>query len=125
MADNIIPFPRKPANDNNASSPPPCDAAARLPSSPEVALTLGLVYQRLEGWFSITSRGQRGYGRPCYFRDRALPQLPFAPIHQQFHSQAEYEGAMKMLEVLISRLDKSDADFVFDAFGHAAVGEAA
>ncbi len=125
MADNILPFPRKPANDNYFEPRPTDGARVRMPSAPDAATIIASAYQCLGGMLSICSRGQRGYGRPCYFGGRQIPQLPFAQLHQQFHSPQEYEGAMKLLETLMHNFDKGDTDFIFDAFAHAAVGEVA
>jgi hypothetical protein len=125
MADNIIPFPRKPANDNTNPPFPWDDVRQRLPSIPDGAALVAMVYQRLGGMLSISSQGKRGLGRPCWFPDGEIPQLPFATLTQQFHCKAEYEGALKMLEALMSNMDRKDCDFIFDAFAHASVQEAA
>lgn len=95
-----------------------------LPSNAGMALSLGLIFKRLGGSFSIASTGKRYVGRPfvCEHED-AIPQLPAVAPHERFLTLDQYEGGMRLLETLIHRLAKEDKDTLFDLFAPIAVDE--
>jgi len=98
------------ATDNHST----CES---LPRAPGTAMMLALLYKRLGGIFSISSNGSRYFGRPepALFRvqGRDVPQLAGAQPHEQFHSPAEWKGAIKLVEALLQRLDDADTNLVF------------
>lgn len=55
--------------------------------------------------------------------DEPLPQLPDTEPHEQFHNGAGWNGAMKLLDILIHRIEKADKDFIFDTLATTAVDE--
>lgn len=91
-----------------------------LPPCAPVALTLGGLFQKLGGAFVIDSRGRRGIMTPEYFEPGEMPQLT-TDVCDRFHNRAEYAGAMKLVRVMLERLDKQDRDYLFDLFASAAV----
>ena len=95
------------------------DQPKLFPPSPHAAMLLGSVFIRLGGYFSIDGRGQRGIGRMYQPALDEMPQLPDATPCEQFHTSDEFDGAVKLLDALIRRLDKSDRDYLFDAFAYA------
>lgn len=99
------------------------DQPKLFPPSPQAAFLLGSVFIRLGGYFSIDSRGQRGLGRIYQVAMEVMPQLPDATPCEQFHSSEEFDGAVKLIDALIRRLDKSDRDYLFDLFAHGAYDE--
>lgn len=119
MADNIIPFPKRAHNDD--------DDGGSLPPSPTAALMFAFAYRRLGGTFAICSRGERFMGRaePCLYRFEGvpLPQMHGAAPHERFHDPKEWQGAMKLLEVLLHRLDPSDSGMIYDLMANAAVDD--
>lgn len=98
-----------------------------LPENQSTAFFLALVFKRLGGSFTIGSNGQRYCGRPlgAFYRlkGEAFPQLPDAKPHERFHSEAEWQGALKLVDTLISRLAESDKQFIFDVLAPIAVDE--
>ena len=110
-------------NDKSAALPD----ERRLPPDPQTAFFLATAYRRLGGSFSIGSNGSRYFGRPepVLFRlnGQELPQLPDVRPHERFHCEKEWQGAIKMVEVLLSRLADVDSDLVFGALASVAVDD--
>lgn len=98
---------------------------AEFPESCAVGMLCGCLYLQLGGSFTVSSRGQRYVGRPASaeFLAAGMPQLPDAEPHEQFHSDAEWSGALKLLDYLIARLAPADKELVFGAFAPIAVDE--
>lgn len=96
--------------------------ASALPEMPEAALLLGQVFRCLGGWLSIDSKGRRYFGHPLCF-EGDFPQLPDAKPHEQFHNGDQYQGAIKLLEGLMHRLNEADVDYLFAALAEQAVDE--
>lgn len=96
--------------------------AATFPRAPDAAAMLGVLYQRLGGFFSIDSSGRRGMGRAFEpVHESAIPQLPQAKPHQRLLNAEHWEGAMRLIEGCLSALDPEDKAFLFDLFAVAAV----
>ena len=95
----------------------------RLPPNPMASLFVAMVYQRLGGWFCIDSRGKRGIGQPLYSSDDELPQLPNANPRERFHNSDEWQGAIKLLDALLHRMDPDDTNTIFDLMAAVAVDE--
>jgi hypothetical protein len=96
-------------------------------SLPESAVLLALIYQRLGGTFSISSKGGRYFGRPepalFHINGGDIPQLPGAKAHEQFRNAEQWKGAVKLVEALLQRLDERDTDTIFDLFAAVAVDD--
>lgn len=92
-----------------------------FPKCPQSALILGITFQRLGGWFSISSDGSRGMGQPLHLEN--CPQLVDAKPHEQLRTDEEMRGALKIIEALFRRCPKSDRDYVFSALALTAVDE--
>lgn len=102
----------------------PLELPDRYPPSPAIAVLIACAFQRLGGHLTITSRGERMRGRPCsgaYCSGAELPQLPGVEPWERFHSPKEWEGAIKLLDYFLTRLDSRDKDLIFDGFVEAAV----
>lgn len=102
---------------------PNTSEAITFPESPEVAMFLAASFIRLGGTLQTSSTGNRCMGQPCYSDERSpRPQLPDAKPHEQFHTDAEWTGALKLLSASLSRLAPTDKNLVFGAFGAVAIG---
>lgn len=95
-------------------------AEQTFPSCPDAALLLGVALIRLGGSFSIGSNGTRYVSRPVYSDDEELPQLPNAKPHETFHNAEQWEGAAKVLQGLIHRLNKDDKTYLFEMLAESA-----
>jgi hypothetical protein len=87
-----------------------------LPDCPELALFVANAFQRLGGYLTTDSNGQRYAGRPECVRlthPDGHPQLPEARPWEQFHSDDEWRGAIKLADYWLARLSRRDKDFVF------------
>lgn len=106
---------------------PPGSECQRWPESPDIAGLAAMLFIKMGGHFSIGSNGERYSGRPepCLFRiqDQSLPVLPGAEPHEQFHSDEEWRGAIKLLDYIISRLSAADKNMIFDGFASVAIDE--
>ncbi len=88
----------------------------RLPDCPEVAFFIASVFVRLGGEMVTDSQGRRYSSRPvsldeCHPDGR--PQLPEALPHERFHSDEEWNGAIKLADYWLNRLSDRDKEFVF------------
>jgi hypothetical protein len=86
-----------------------------LPDHRELALFVATLFQRLGGVLAIDDTGRRHARRPAaeLLHREGLPQLVDARPWEKFHSQAEWEGAMKLAEYWLSRLSAPDKEYVF------------
>jgi hypothetical protein len=86
-----------------------------LPDHPELARFIATLFQRLGGTLEIDRSGRRHARRPqgALLRRKGLPQLAEAEPSEQFHSRAEWEGAMKLAEYWLNRLSAADKEYVF------------
>ena len=90
-----------------------------LPDCPELALLIAGAFQSLGGYLTTGSDGQRYAGRPECLRlthPDGRPQLPKARSWEEFHSDDEWRGAIKLIDFWISRLSDRDKNFVFTLF---------
>ena len=98
------------------------------PEAPDSAAFCAMMFVKLGGTLAIGSDGRRYAGRPMpyLFQDMGeeLPQLPGAAPHEQFQSEAEWEGAVKLLGYSIQRLSPADTEFIYAALAAVAVNEA-
>lgn len=101
--------------------------SSELPSNPLMAVTLAMAFKTLGGDFSISSRGVRYMGRAMPYMygkgGEPLPQLPSAAPHETFHSSDEWNGAMKVLDILLRGCPQEDMDVVYGIFAQTAVDE--
>ncbi len=101
----------------------------RFPPNPMAAMFVAMVYRRMGGWFTIDSNGKRytGVAEPIFLDGQTgepvLPQLPDAKPHERFHSADEWRGAVKLLDALLRRMDRSDTDTIFEIMASVAVDE--
>lgn len=95
-------------------------SAATLPSDPEAAFILGVLFQRLGGYFAIDGDGKRYMGRIEPVHDSAIPQIPNAEPHDRFANADQWEGAMRVIESGLRGLHPDDKTFLFDLFATAA-----
>ena len=87
-----------------------------LPDSPDLALFLAGMVQRLGGFLSIDGGGRRSVGwpeSPSLDCADGIPQMPNARPWQQFHSDEEWRGAMKLADYWLRRLSERDKELVF------------
>lgn len=105
------------------------DAASRpagdivpLPDCPEFALILGGAFRQLGGAFIIGSDGKRYAMRPEYHPD-GLPQMGSARPWEQFHSDPEWQGAMKLANYWLSRLSERDKELLFTMASSVSTGD--
>lgn len=94
-----------------------------LPSNPLMAITLAMTFCKLGGSFSVSSDGKRYIGSPMGCFSETIPQLPETLPHEQFQSQDEWNGGLKLLNLMLHRIGKSDRDYVFDLVASIAVDE--
>lgn len=98
-----------------------------LPCHPQTAFFVGCLFLKLGGSFTIGSNGQRYVGRPTpalyRLNGEGLPQIPRTEPHEQFHSDDEWGGAIKLLDALIRQMDKDDRDFLFEVFAPTAIDD--
>ena len=85
------------------------------------AYLIAMTFQRLGGMFSIDSKGRRGVGKPLGTFGAPIPQLCDAEPHEQFHNKDEWQGALKLLDALLRRMDDSDTALVYDALACTAI----
>lgn len=101
--------------------------SGQLPESSDIAGFCAMLFMRLGGSFAIGSNGVRYAGKPepILFRlqGEGLPQLPDAKPHECFHSDAEWQGAIKLVDYCLSRLCKADRDFVYGALASVSVDD--
>lgn len=87
-----------------------------LPNSPDLALFLAGLVQRLGGFLSIDASGRRSVGWPespsldCI---DGIPQMPNARPWQQFQNDEEWRGAMKLADYWLRRLSERAKELVF------------
>jgi hypothetical protein len=91
----------------------------RFPEMPDAAKLLGVIWLRLGGHFSISSKGVRGLGSPL--GPDVIPQLPHAEPWERFHTEEQWEGATKLVRTLIHRLSEEDTNYLFDLFADVAI----
>jgi len=98
-----------------------------LPESIDIAGFCAMLYIKLGGNFAVASNGVRYAGKPepILFRMNGdgLPQLPEAKPHERFHSDDEWQGAIKLLGYCLARLSDADKDMIFGAFASVAVDD--
>lgn len=118
MAADILPFPSRGANDDDPD---------RLPPNPGAALMLAFLYRQLGCEFTIGANGEKRLSRPeaaAYtLTNRPFPQIRSAQPWEQFHCGREWEGAIKLLELLLRRLDREDTAFIYHALADVEVDE--
>lgn len=88
----------------------------RLPDCPEFALIVGGMFKQLGGALMMGSDGKRYASRPecpSLLFPAGLPQMDGARPHEQFHSEAEWYGAMKLANFWLSRLSERDKELLF------------
>lgn len=88
----------------------------RLPDCPEFALIIGSTFTQLGGSLTTGSDGKRYASRPeCPSLPfpAGMPQMDDARAHEQFHSEAEWYGAMKLANFWLSRLSERDKELLF------------
>ena len=105
----------------NAASRPAGDIE-RLPECPEFALIVGNTFKQLGGALMIGSDGKRFAMRPEYHPD-GLPQMDGARPWEQFHSDAEWQGAMKLANFWLSRLSEQDRELLYAMFASVSTSE--
>jgi hypothetical protein len=93
---------------------------AALPADPEVAFVLGIVFRQLGGFFAIAGNGKRYFGRIEPAHESTVPQLPGSKPHQRLGSPEQWEGAMRVVETLLSALHPDDKTMLFDLFADCA-----
>ncbi|MEM1051149.1 MAG: hypothetical protein AAGI28_03555 [Pseudomonadota bacterium] len=93
-----------------------------LPPSPEVAIVMGSLFQRLGGWLYIDSNGERRMSVPMAGAyegeewDKYPHPVPNAEPTERFMCGDQYEGAMRMVLALLRRLHPTDKTLIYDAF---------
>lgn len=96
-----------------------------LPDFPDLALFVAGLFQRLGGRLQIYE-GRRSVWRPeaAFFQIEGdgLPQMPNAKPHELFHSDAEWRGALKVVEYWLARLSSADKDLIFTFFASLRTG---
>jgi hypothetical protein len=92
-----------------------------LPRDPSIAVMLAMLYEDLGGGFSVSSDGRRYYGIPEPCQGEELPQLPDAAVHERFHCEDEWRGAIKLICALLQRLDRADSELVFGLMATTAI----
>jgi hypothetical protein len=96
---------------------PNMDTGQRWTDSPEIALITAILYQKLGGDFSISSKGKRYAGRPMPYLfeelGKSLPQLPVDHVSGQFHSESEWHSAIKLPDCMLHKLSPNDRDLIY------------
>ncbi len=107
----------------------------RLPPDLNTSFAFALIYKRLGGMFSISSDGRRYMGKPEPFvfhmnakeqggtENDHLPQLAGAKPHERFHNADEWRGAIKLVEMLLVRIDRADTEMVFGLLAYDSIDE--
>lgn len=84
-----------------------------------------MAFIKLGGDFSISQDGKRYVGQPeaCLFtlQGRPLPQFDDAAPWEQFLNADQWNGALRLLQYVIHRLDPADKEFVFATFAPVAI----
>lgn len=85
------------------------------PDNPKLVLFLGGVFRHLGGSFHVEGDGKRSISTPCdsEFLIGGLPQFADAKPHEEFQSDIEWRGALKLVDYFIHRLSRSDKDYLF------------
>ena len=111
----------------NNTNTPNLNPGKAWPDSPEIAIMTAGLFQKLGGNFSISSNGNRYAGRPMpyLFADQGegLPQLPVRSVSGLFHSEDEWQGAIKLLDYILHELSQNDRDLIYFTFAPVALDE--
>lgn len=100
----------------------PADQVTRFPDCPEFALVTGSAFMQLGGSLTTGSDGKRYSFRPeCH--PNGLPQMEGARPWEQFHSDAEWQGAMKLASYWLTRLSERDKDLLFTMASTVSTGD--
>lgn len=91
-----------------------------LPDCPQLALFLAQLLRSLGGSFDGDSKGRCYVGRPfdSDYLVGGRPQFSDARPHEKFHSDEEWQGALKLVDYCLHRLSDSDKDLIFGMFAH-------
>lgn len=84
-----------------------------LPDCPTFALFIAGTFQRLGGFLAVDSTGRAVSGVPLDPEPGQRPQMPRARLSEQFHSDHEWRGAIKVAEYFMARLSARDKALVF------------
>ena len=84
-----------------------------LPDCPTFALIVAGAFRRLGGFLAVDSAGRAMAGLPMNPEPGQRPQMPYARPSEQFHSDHEWRGAIKVAEYFLTRLSARDKALVF------------
>jgi hypothetical protein len=91
---------------------PPDIVRNPLPDHPDLALFVGTLFERLGGKLEIDGQGNRRAHRPETGAAN-IPQMADAQPWEQFRSQDEWRGAIKLVAYWLERLGAADKERVF------------